>query len=104
MTFNGVMVYRVDVVHGFDLLGGVDHRDPHATTTWSHQCYNWWQNPNSQVKRSIFMEDYVYSISLATMKINNVTSLGVDLASFVLPAGAASEYDAGQCWEDPGGW
>jgi uncharacterized secreted protein with C-terminal beta-propeller domain len=48
-------------------------------------CFNWWQNPNSQVKRSIFIEDYVYSLSGTRLKVNAVADLATDLVSQSLP-------------------
>ncbi len=82
MTFNGLLVYHVTADQGFTLLGGVDHRDPTVT---GYDCYNWWQNPDSQVKRSIFMEDFVFSISSEKLKVNNLLALDVDLVSTDLP-------------------
>lgn len=106
MTFDGLLVFRVTIDQGFELLGGVDHRDPHAAAA-SSGCHNWWQNPNSHVKRSIFMDDYVYSISTTTMKINAVDALDVDVASFELPQGTADAFYSDYCWDQwdwSGGW
>jgi hypothetical protein len=83
MTFNGLLVYRVTAEDGFTLLGGVDHRAA-STSENTSGCYNWWQSPNSQVSRSIFMEDFVYSFS-QTLKVNSIAALDQDLASIALP-------------------
>jgi hypothetical protein len=96
MTFNGLLVYRVTPTEGFTLLGGVDHRDAGATS--AYDCYNWWQNPNSQVKRSIFMEDFVYSISPEKLKVNHLPSLDVDLVDITLPQGTQSAAPACYYW------
>ncbi|MBI5508870.1 MAG: beta-propeller domain-containing protein [Deltaproteobacteria bacterium] len=86
MTFNGLLVYRVTVDEGFTLLGGVDHRDAASSTA---DCYNWWQDPNSQVSRSLFLENFVYSFS-DKLKVNDIAALDQDLASITLPASDAA--------------
>ena len=95
MTFNGLLVYRVTVEDGFALLGGVDHRD--GSTDSQADCYNWWQTPNSQVSRSLFMEDFVYSFS-DKLKVNDIATLNQDLVSIVLPQAAASEQPWCEDW------
>ena len=72
MTFSGLMVYDVTVADGFDYLGGV----PHAVADGeNYKCYNWWTNSNSKVKRSIFMDDYVYSVAMDEVKIAHIDAL-----------------------------
>jgi hypothetical protein len=87
MSFNGLMVYKVNAETGFELLGKVGHQDASSapSTPYASNCYNWWQNPNSMVKRSIFMEDYVYSISDTQMKVNDVRALETTIGGFSLP-------------------
>ncbi|MFH1436589.1 MAG: beta-propeller domain-containing protein [Pseudomonadota bacterium] len=82
MTFSGLLVYEVTVDDGFASLGGVAHADPGEES--GYNCGNWWTNSNSLVKRSIFMEDYVYSIALDLIKINRVDALGDDLVDIPL--------------------
>ena len=89
MTFNGLLVYRVTADNGFTLVGGVDHRDAGVDTS-QYDCYNWWSNPNSQVKRSVFMDDFVYSISPEKLKVNGMAALDTDLVSIDLPQSASS--------------
>jgi uncharacterized secreted protein with C-terminal beta-propeller domain len=83
MTFNGLLVYRVTATGGFELLGGVDHRQ--AGQSSDYNCCNWWTNPNSQVKRSIFMEDFVYSVSPERLKVRHLPALDTELAEVALP-------------------
>jgi uncharacterized secreted protein with C-terminal beta-propeller domain len=92
MTFSGLLVYRVNADTGFELLGGVPHIAPEAQKTpqglfssspdkkQRYMCSNWWTQSNSYVKRSIFMEDYVYSITEDTIKANSLEALGQDIA------------------------
>jgi hypothetical protein len=58
MTFSGLMVYGVSTGAGFSSLGRVAH-PPASNAT----CWNWWTNASSEVRRSIVMDDYVFSIS-----------------------------------------
>jgi hypothetical protein len=81
MTFSGLMVYDVAAGSGFKLRGKVDHKPSDAIS-----CGNWWTNAASQVKRSIFMEDYVFSISEERVKVNRLDDLAEDISS--LPVGA----------------
>ncbi|WP_141700000.1 hypothetical protein [Candidatus Marithrix sp. Canyon 246] len=43
-------------------------------------CYNRWTQSNTYVKRSIFMDDYVFSITEDTIKANKLDSLETDIA------------------------
>jgi uncharacterized secreted protein with C-terminal beta-propeller domain len=81
MTFNGLMVYSVSTEDGFSLVGQVDHRDSSANSN----CENWWANPDSQVKRSVFMEDWVFSFSNTRMKVSHLDDIGSPVHSFELP-------------------
>ena len=74
MTFSGLIVYRVTPESGFSLTGKVAH-DPDGAT-----CSNWWADASSTVKRSIIMDDYVYSVSEKRIKVNNLVDLGADEA------------------------
>ena len=76
MTFSGLMVYDVTATGGFNLRGKVAHKAGSGVT-----CSNWWTRANSQVKRSIIMDDYVYSVSGEQIKVNHRNNLSVDLAS-----------------------
>jgi hypothetical protein len=85
MTFSGLMVYDVTTAAGFSLKGKVAH--PNTTTTdgssqYSYDnagCSNWWANATSEVKRSIVMDDYVFSVSSRRIKVNALGALGTDV-------------------------
>ena len=78
LTFSGLYVYDVSLDRGFRRLGGVDHGTRGAS------CTAWWSNPDSAVKRSIFMDDLVYSIASDRMKVQRLTELGTDVANIAL--------------------
>ena len=79
MTFSGLMVYDATATSGFSLRGKVSHPAGSGVT-----CNNWWTRANSQVKRSIIMDDYVFSVSGDKIKVNHMDNLSHDLATVVI--------------------
>jgi hypothetical protein len=78
VSFSGLLVYDVDVERGFTRLGGVDHAK-HGVS-----CGTWWSNADSAVKRSVFLDDLVYSIASDRVKVQRMSRFGVDLADISL--------------------
>jgi beta propeller domain-containing protein len=78
LTFSGLLVYDVDVERGFTRLGGVDHGAAGV------DCQTWWSQAKSAVKRSIFLDDLVYSIADDRAKVQRLGGLGVDVADLPL--------------------
>jgi uncharacterized secreted protein with C-terminal beta-propeller domain len=74
LTFSGLLVYDVDLDHGFTRLGGIDHGKQGVS------CDTWWANANSEVKRSVILDDLVYSIAEDRVKVQNLNRLGTDVA------------------------
>jgi hypothetical protein len=82
MTFSGLQVYDVSVTGGIHLRGQVEHPSATAPANSNYNngaCSNWWTNASSEVKRSVIMDDFVYSVSDTRMKVNNLTSLSKDV-------------------------
>jgi hypothetical protein len=75
MTFSGLLVYELTIAEGFDQLGGVPHAAPQSGDSYYSACANWWTNSNSLVQRSIFMEDFVYSIARDKINVASVNDL-----------------------------
>lgn len=84
MTFSGLMVYEVTATGGFDYLGGIPHEEPESEENYWGACGNWWTNSNSKVKRSIFMDDFVYSVAMDLINISHISTLDSPLTSVVL--------------------
>lgn len=84
MTFSGLMVYDATTDAGFHLRGRVAHPQTQDGGYNSSACSNWWTEARSEVKRSIFMDDFVYSISDRRLKVNALANLGVDVAEIPL--------------------
>lgn len=80
VAFSGLLLYDVDVERGFTRLGGVDHAD-HAKKV---SCNTWWSNATSAVKRSVFLDDLVYSIAPERAKVQRIDLLGKDVADLAL--------------------
>lgn len=79
MTFSGLMVFDATVDTGFAEHGRVAHTlDPNAT------CYNWWTRSSSTVKRSLFLDNFVYSISEGELKVRDVNALTSELVTLPL--------------------
>jgi len=71
MTFSGLMVYKVTLEAGFEYQGGVPHlpiKKFEGDNEYGSQCSNWWTRSNSLVKRSVFMDDWVFSIAMDQIK------------------------------------
>jgi uncharacterized secreted protein with C-terminal beta-propeller domain len=78
LSFSGLVVYDVDLDRGFTRLGGVDHGTRGVT------CSTWWSQATSAVKRSVFVDDLVYSVAEDRVKVQRVSRLGVDVADLPL--------------------
>jgi hypothetical protein len=78
LAFSGLLVYDVDLEKGFTRLGGVDHG------TKGVDCGTWWAQAHSAVKRSIFLDDLVYSIADDRAKVQRMSAFGTDIANIPL--------------------
>jgi hypothetical protein len=79
LSFSGLMLFDVSTTTGIGEHGRVKHPLPSEIT-----CNNWWTDTDSAVKRSLFLERWVYSISDAHLKVQSIDALGTDLVSLPL--------------------
>jgi uncharacterized secreted protein with C-terminal beta-propeller domain len=79
LTFNGLMLFEASTGGGFAERGRVAH-----AVAPNVSCSNWWTNGSSTVKRSLFLDTFVYSISDRELKVRSIFSLGTDLAAVPL--------------------
>ncbi len=84
MTFSGLMVYKVTTDEGFEYLGGIAHEEAETEGNYRNACSNWWTRSNSIVKRSIIMDDYVYSVALDSINIARTDDLNKIISSVKL--------------------
>jgi Secreted protein containing C-terminal beta-propeller domain distantly related to WD-40 repeats len=82
MSFDGLIVFDVTTAEGFKEHGRVSHQVGDSTDTY---CGTWWADPNSGVKRSIIMDNFVYSISGTLLKVNDLANLSTDLVTLTIP-------------------
>jgi hypothetical protein len=80
LTFDGLLVYRVTVADGFTRLGGLPHLEVESNP-YSYYCGSWWTDPNTGVKRSIFMDDYVWAIAMDNVRVAKLDALDRPVAS-----------------------
>lgn len=85
VTFSGLLVYRVTAEGGFTKLGGVEHPLPDGESA-SSACWGGWTRSSSLVKRSVFLEDFVYSVTAGEVRVQDTRALGADLARVDLAA------------------
>lgn len=85
--FSGLYVYDVDVEGGFKRLGGVDHGGTggDACRHGAQMAHDTaWASSTSVVKRSVFLDDLVYSIAENRAKVQRIDRLGFDVADLPL--------------------
>ncbi len=78
MTFSGLIVYDITVGNGFSKRGSVSHVEP-GCENCRNLCYNWWTNSNSIVQRSLFMDDYVYSVAMDQIIVKDLNNMEQDI-------------------------
>ncbi len=78
LAFSGLQVWDVSIEKGFAKLGGVDHGKAGVG------CNTWWSRAESAVKRSVFLDDLVYSIASDRVKVQRLGELGADVADLSL--------------------
>jgi hypothetical protein len=78
LEFSGLLVYDVSLESGFSKLGGIDHG------THGASCSAWWSNASSAVKRSIFLDELIYSIATDRLKVQRLGHIGRDVADIAL--------------------
>ena len=76
MTFSGLMLFDAAATTGFAEHGRVAH-----PTSPNISCNNWWTDAKSVVRRSLFLDQYVYSISDKHLKVRDTTNLALPVAN-----------------------
>jgi hypothetical protein len=81
MTFSGLIVYDVSAEQGIKEHGRVANPQL-ANGAYDHSlCSNWWSNASSEVKRSVFLDDFVYAISPNVLHVQDTRAMGRDVAT-----------------------
>jgi uncharacterized secreted protein with C-terminal beta-propeller domain len=74
-------LFRVSLAGGIAPAGSVDHSDLNRPS--AYRGYYWYYSP--RVRRSIMMDDYVYSISMGGVKVSRADDPGRTLVTVRLP-------------------
>jgi hypothetical protein len=83
LTFAGLMVFDVSLDTGIIEHGRLPFLDP-STVSATADCGKWWTDSKSLVKRSIFMDDWVYGFSDAQLRVAALSNMSSVLQSVAL--------------------
>ncbi|HYQ16242.1 MAG TPA: beta-propeller domain-containing protein, partial [Polyangiaceae bacterium] len=78
LTFSGLMVFDVSLENGIKEHGRMPFVDSEQVTSSlgpNATCGNWWASSTSDVKRSIFMDDYAIGISDTKYQVAPLSAL-----------------------------
>lgn len=91
-NFSGLILYKIDEAAGISEIGRVNHSDMAANfwcefydnASWAceegDERYRWW----TSIRRSVFIEDYVYSFGDVGLKVNDLLAPANEHVSLVL--------------------
>ena len=83
LTFAGLMVFDISLDTGISEHGRLPFLDA-STVSASANCDEFWTDSKSLVKRSIFMDDWVYGFSDAQLRVAALASMSTVLQSLAL--------------------
>jgi inhibitor of cysteine peptidase len=82
-TFQGAYVYRLSLDNGFEYKGRITHQTPEEIQQQTDEYYWYWGSSNTDITRTLFIGDVIYTISDSMVKMNNLDDLS-DIASISL--------------------
>ena len=83
MTFAGLMAFDISLDTGISEHGRMPFVDA-STVSATANCDTWWTDSKSLVKRSIFMDDFVYGLSDAQLRVAGLSTMSTVLQSVSL--------------------
>jgi hypothetical protein len=83
MTFAGLMAFDISLDTGISEHGRMPFVDA-STVSATANCDTWWTDSKSLVKRSIFMDDFVYGLSDAQLRVAGLSTMSSVLQSVSL--------------------
>jgi len=87
LTFSGLMVFDVSLEAGIKEHGRMPFVDTRQVTSpygTGFSCSTWWAQSTSDVKRSIFMDDYAIGISDTLYQVSPLSDLGAAVGKIPL--------------------
>ncbi len=91
MTFSGIMAFDISVANGITEHGRMPFADPSQTYDYSYyggDCSQWWSGSTSNVKRSIFFDDYLFGLSASELRVGQLGQLSTPLVTLPLTDGS----------------
>ena len=82
-TFQGAYVYRLTLENGFEYQGRITHQSPEEIQQMTKNYYWYWGSGNTDITRSLYIGNVLYTISGAMVKMNDLSDLS-ELASISL--------------------
>jgi inhibitor of cysteine peptidase len=73
-TFQGAYVYRLSLEEGFDYQGRITHQNPEQMQP-SEDYYWYWGFSSTDITRTLFIGDVLYTVSDSMVKMNNLQDL-----------------------------
>jgi uncharacterized secreted protein with C-terminal beta-propeller domain len=73
-TFQGAYVYHLSLENGFDYQGRITHQIPDQMEH-SEDYYWYWGSSSTDITRTLFIGDVLYTISDSMVKMNNLGDL-----------------------------
>jgi hypothetical protein len=83
MTFAGVMAFDVSLQSGITEHGRLPFVDA-STVGATDNCDKWWTDSKSLVKRSVFMDDFIYGLSDTQLRVAALSAMSSVLGSVPL--------------------
>lgn len=81
-TFQGAYIYRLSLESGFEYKGRITHQTPEEMQHPS-DYYWYWGSSNTDITRTLYIGDVLYTVSDSMVKMNNLADLS-DIASITL--------------------
>jgi uncharacterized secreted protein with C-terminal beta-propeller domain len=73
-TFQGAYVYRLTLENGFEFQGRITHQTPEQMQHPSNY-YWYWGSSNTDITRSLYIGNVLYTVSGSMVKMNDLTDL-----------------------------
>lgn len=84
LSFSGMVALDVNMSQGFKELGRLEEPYPESASAegfaYGGPCQDWWTNSSSVVQRSVVLDDFVYAVSDARVRVQALSKLGTDVA------------------------
>ncbi len=78
-TWQGAYVFGLTLEDGFEVKGKITHNEGDEDQNWY-----WYGSPNA-VRRSLYMDDVLYTVSAAKIKANDLNNIDTELKEIKLP-------------------